>query len=105
MRSEHNTLEKAVKLCYIIHKEKPEHRAPENLKGVQHMDINKVTVKELLDNQKACDVMNSIDPKILKSPMVKLVKGKTIAAVFAMVPDAKVSAETKAKIREALAEI
>ena len=55
------------------------------------MDISKVTVKELLANQKACDAMNAIDPKILKSPMVKLVKGKTVEAVFNMVPDSKVS--------------
>lgn len=67
------------------------------------MDINKVTVKELLDNPKACEVMNAIDPKILKSPMVKLVKGKSIASVFSMVPDSKVSPEIKEKIREALA--
>ena len=44
-------------------------------------------------------------PKILKSPMVKLVKGKTVEAVFNMVPDSKVSPEIKAKIREALAAI
>ena len=41
------------------------------------MDISKVTVRELLENKAACDAMNAIDPKILKSPMVKLVKGKT----------------------------
>ena len=69
------------------------------------MDINKVTVRELLDNNAACDSMNAIDPKILKSPMVKLVKGKTIAAVFNMVPDSKVSPEVKQKIRDALAAI
>ena len=40
------------------------------------MDISKVTVRELLENKAACDAMNAIDPKILKSPMVKLVKGK-----------------------------
>ncbi len=65
------------------------------------MDISKVTVRELLENKAACDAMNAIDPKILKSPMVKLVKGKTIEAVFNMVPDSKVSPEVKAKIREA----
>ena len=54
------------------------------------MDISKVTVRELLENKAACDAMNAIDPKILKSPMVKLVKGKTIEAVFNMVPDSKV---------------
>ncbi len=69
------------------------------------MDISKVTVKELLNNQAACDAMNAIEPKILKSPMVKLVKGKTIAAVFDMVPDSKVPASVKQKIREALADI
>ena len=69
------------------------------------MDINKVTVRELLDNKAACDAMNAIDPKILKSPMVKLVKGKTIEAVFKMVPDSKVSAEEKQKIKDALAAI
>ena len=69
------------------------------------MDISKVTVKELLANKAACDAMNAIDPKILKSPMVKLVKGKTIEAVFNMVPDSKVPAETKKKIRDALAAI
>ena len=69
------------------------------------MDISKVTVKELLANQKACDAMNAIDPKILKSPMVKLVKGKTVEAVFDMEPDSKVSPEIKQKIREALAAI
>ena len=37
------------------------------------MDISKVTVRELLENKAACDAMNAIDPKILKSPMVKLV--------------------------------
>ena len=66
------------------------------------MDISKVTVRELLENKAACD---AIDPKILKSPMVKLVKGKTVEAVFNMVPDSKVSPEIKAKIREALAAI
>ena len=64
------------------------------------MDISKVTVRELLENKAACDAMNAIDPKILKSP-----KGKTIEAVFNMVPDSKVSPEVKAKIREALAAI
>ena len=70
-----------------------------------HMDISKVTVKELLANQAACDAMNAIDPKILKSPMVKLVKGKTVEAVFNMVPDSKASPEIKQKIRDALAAI
>ena len=37
--------------------------------------------------------------------MVKLVKGKTIEAVFKMVPDSKVSAEEKQKIKDALAAI
>lgn len=69
------------------------------------MDISKVTVRELLENKAACDAMNAIDPKILKSPMVKLVKGKTVEAVFNMVPDSKVSPEIKQKIREALAAI
>ncbi len=69
------------------------------------MDISKVTVKELLANPKACDALNAINPSILKSPMVKLVKGKTIEAVFKMVPDSKVSAEEKQKIKEALAAI
>ena len=73
--------------------------------GRLNMDISKVTVRELLANQKACDAMNAIDPKILKSPMVKLVKGKTVEAVFNMVPDSKVSPEIKQKIREALAAI
>lgn len=53
------------------------------------MDISKVTVRELLENKAACDAMNAIDPKILKSPMVKLVKGKTIEAVFNMSPTAR----------------
>ena len=48
---------------------------------------------------------NAINPNILKSPMVKLVKGKTIEAVFKMVPDSKVSAEEKQKIKDALAAI
>ena len=78
---------------------------PVNYEGRQTMDISKVTVRELLENKAACDAMNAIDPKILKSPMVKLVKGKTIEAVFNMVPDSKVSPEVKAKIREALAAI
>ena len=78
---------------------------PGNYEGRQTMDISKVTVRELLENKAACDAMNAIDPKILKSPMVKLVKGKTIEAVFNMVPDSKVSPEVKAKIREALATI
>ena len=84
------------------------------------MDISKVTVRELLENKAACDalklagrtgehlpgvVAHAIDPKILKSPMVKLVKGKTVEAVFNMVPDSKVSPDVKAKIREALAAI
>ena len=63
------------------------------------MDISKVTVRELLENKAACDAMNAIDPKILKSPMVKL------EAVFNIVPDSKVSPDVKAKIREALAAI
>ena len=62
------------------------------------MDISKVTVKELLANPKACDTLNAIN-------MVKLVKGKTIEAVFKMVPDSKVSAEEKQKIKDALAAI
>lgn len=66
------------------------------------MDLTKTTVKELLANQKACDVLNSIRPEILKNPMVKMVKGKTVAAVFDMIPDSKVPADVKAKIREAL---
>ena len=69
------------------------------------MDISKVTVKELLANPKACDTLNAINPNILKSPMVKLVKGKTIEAVFKMGPDSKVSAEEKQKIKDALAAI
>lgn len=73
--------------------------------GRQIMDISKVTVKELLANPKACDALNAINPGILKSPMVKLVKGKTIEAVFKMVPDSKVSAADKQKIKEALAAI
>ena len=48
---------------------------PGNYEGRQTMDISKVTVRELLENKAACDAMNAIDPKILKSPMVKLVKG------------------------------
>lgn len=76
-----------------------------SIEGRMFMDISKVTVRELLDNKAACDAMNAIDPKILKSPMVKLVKGKTIEAVFGMVPDSKVSPEVKQKIREALAAI
>ena len=63
------------------------------------MDISKVTVRELLENKAACDAMNAIDPKILKSPMVKLVKGKTVEAVFNMVPDSKVSPEIKQTVR------
>ena len=78
---------------------------PGNYEGRQTMDISKVTVRELLENKAACDAMNAIDPKILKSPMVKLVKGKTIEAVFKMVPDSKVSAEEKQKIKDALAAI
>lgn len=69
------------------------------------MDINTTTVAQLLADQAACDVLNSIEPAILKSPMVKLVKGKTIADVFKIVPDSKVSAEKKAAIRDALAKI
>ena len=84
---------------------KPAARPGRKTEGRKSMDISKVTVKELLANQKACDAMNAIDPKILKSPMVKLVKGKTVEAVFNMVPDSKVSPEVKAKIREALAAI
>ena len=45
------------------------------------MDISKVTVKELLANPKACDTLNAINPNILKSPMVKLVKGKTLSLI------------------------
>ena len=66
------------------------------------MDINKVTIRELLKNAKACEVLNEIEPKILKSPMVKLVQGKTIAAVFNLVPDSKIPADVKEKIRVAL---
>lgn len=69
------------------------------------MDLSVVTVGEFLKNQKACDVLNSIDPKILKNPMVKLVKGKTIEEIFKIVPDSKVDAATKQKIRDALAEV
>lgn len=83
----------------------PAAASPGNYEGRQTMDISKVTVRELLENKAACDAMNAIDPKILKSPMVKLVKGKTVEAVFNMVPDSKVSPEIKAKIREALAAI
>ena len=39
------------------------------------------------------------------SRATEMVKGKTIEAVFNMVPDSKVSPEVKAKIREALAAI
>ena len=66
------------------------------------MDLNTTTIAELISNPKACEVLNSIEPSILKSPMVKLVKKKTVAEVFAMVPDKKVSAEKKARIKEAL---
>ena len=66
------------------------------------MDISKVTVKELLANPTACDALNAINPNILKTPMVKLVKGKTIEAVFKMVPDSKVPAAQKQQIKEAL---
>ncbi|NLC73404.1 MAG: hypothetical protein GX684_06510 [Ruminococcaceae bacterium] len=65
------------------------------------MDISKVTVRELLNNQAACDAINAIEPKILKSPMVKLVKGKTLADVFELAKS-KIPAETVQKIREAL---
>ena len=53
------------------------------------MDISKVTVKELLANPKACDTLNAINPNILKSPMVKLVKGKTIEACSRWFPTAR----------------
>lgn len=66
------------------------------------MNLNTTTIGELLDNSKACEALNAIEPAILKSPMVKLVKKKTIADVFAMVPDKKVSAEKKARIKEVL---
>ena len=67
------------------------------------MDINTTTIAQVLANPAACNVLNSIDPKILKSPMVKLVKGKTLAQVFDIVPDSKVDKATKLKIRDALA--
>lgn len=66
------------------------------------MDITKVTVKELLENPAAVAAVDAINPKILKNPMVKIVKGKTIDAVFSIVPDSKVPPEMKARIREAL---
>ncbi len=66
------------------------------------MDINTTTVGELLNNPAACNVLNSIEPKILKSPLVKMFKGKTIADVFKLVPDSKVDAATKQKIKEGL---
>ncbi len=66
------------------------------------MNINTTTIGELLANKAACDALNAIQPSILKSPMVKLVKGKTIAQVFSMVPDSKVDAATKEKIKVAL---
>lgn len=66
------------------------------------MDINIVTISELLKNKQGVDAINAIAPQILKSPMVKLVKGKTIRQVFDMVPDSKVPAELKAKIKSAL---
>ena len=56
------------------------------------MDISKVTVRELLENKAACDAMNAIDPKILKSPMVKLVKGKTIEEAMELTNKAVVEA-------------
>ena len=69
------------------------------------MDISKVTVRELLENKAACDAMNAIDPKILKSPMLKTASMVLPLTSFTMVPDSKVSPEVKAKIREALAAI
>lgn len=70
--------------------------------GSNNMDLNTTTIAQVLANPKACEAMNAIDPKILKSPMVKLVKGKSVAQVFSMVPDSKVDAATKAKIKAAL---
>jgi hypothetical protein len=69
------------------------------------MDIKTTTIAQLLANSKAVEALNAIEPKILRSPMVKLVKGKTVAQVFDMVPDGKVSPEVKAKIKEALEKI
>ena len=63
------------------------------------MNLATTTIAELLDNPKACEVLNSIEPAILKSPMVEARKEKTVAEVFAMVPDKKVPAETKERIR------
>ena len=48
------------------------------------MDINTTTVGELLNNPAACNVLNSIEPKILKSPLVKMFKGKTIAEALTL---------------------
>ena len=69
------------------------------------MDISKVTVRELLENKAACDAMNAIDPKILKSPMVKLVKGQNGRSCLQHGPRQQGFPEIKAKIREALAAI
>lgn len=79
--------------------------SPEKIEKEKVMDLNITTIKEFLDNPKAVEVLNSIAPAILKSPMVKLVKNKTVAAVFAMVPDKKVSPEMKERIRKALEEV
>lgn len=69
------------------------------------MDINTTTVAQLLANPAAVDALNSVEPAILKNPMVKLVKNKTIADVFKMVPDSKLSPEKKAAVREALEKV
>ena len=66
------------------------------------MDISKVTVRQLLANPRACELINSVSPDILRHPMLKLVKGKTVKAVFDMVPDGKVPAGEKQKLMDML---
>ena len=64
------------------------------------MDINTVTVREALENPAVRAALDSVDPKILKHPMLRFVKNKTLREVLDMLPAGAASNEVVQRVLE-----